>query len=467
MERLRASPSVLDFVMDAQMPATSHFGHATTTRAMARVAAALLLAGALALGLASPVAGETGVERIAGADRVGTAVAVSQAGGDDADVALLAEQSAFPDALVAASLAARRNAPLLFTHGTVLSEPARAEITRLGVDTVLILGGTAVVSEEVEAALVADGLAVERRAGPDRYGTAAAIALDVGAQDEVLLALGEETARAGGWPDAIAAASLAGAPSSPPTLLTTHDAVPETTLEALETLTPQRVRLLGGEAAISADVASELEAAGYEVARAAGVNRYATATAIASAALEDLEAERLRPIAASATSLPDAVLAGALAARLGQPFVFAHPTRGEEHTHAFLRERRERWDGLTLVGGEAAVSEFSEQTLIASLAGEPWSAVAPEPWEAGWEPAAGWETWDALAQCESGGRWDINTGNGFYGGLQFHPDSWRAAGGTGWPHEATREEQIYRGERLQSIQGWGAWPTCARRIGLL
>lgn len=74
--------------------------------------------------------------------------------------------------------------------------------------------------------------------------------------------------------------------------------------------------------------------------------------------------------------------------------------------------------------------------------------------------------WDQLAQCESGGNWSINTGNGFYGGLQFTQSSWEAAGGTGSPANASREEQIARGEQLKSIQGWGAWPACSAKLGL-
>jgi len=74
--------------------------------------------------------------------------------------------------------------------------------------------------------------------------------------------------------------------------------------------------------------------------------------------------------------------------------------------------------------------------------------------------------WDALAECESTSDWAINTGNGFYGGIQFTPRSWRAVGGEGYPHEATRVEQIYRGELLKEIQGWGAWPGCTRKLGL-
>lgn len=74
--------------------------------------------------------------------------------------------------------------------------------------------------------------------------------------------------------------------------------------------------------------------------------------------------------------------------------------------------------------------------------------------------------WERLAQCESGGNWSINTGNGYYGGLQFSLSSWRGVGGSGYPHNASKAEQIRRGERLQDVQGWGAWPTCSRKIGL-
>jgi nucleoid-associated protein YgaU len=75
-------------------------------------------------------------------------------------------------------------------------------------------------------------------------------------------------------------------------------------------------------------------------------------------------------------------------------------------------------------------------------------------------------TWDALAQCESGGNWSINTGNGFSGGLQFTPSTWAAYGGTGSPENASREQQIAVAERVQASQGWGAWPSCSSQLGL-
>jgi resuscitation-promoting factor RpfB len=74
--------------------------------------------------------------------------------------------------------------------------------------------------------------------------------------------------------------------------------------------------------------------------------------------------------------------------------------------------------------------------------------------------------WDKLAQCESGGNWSINTGNGYYGGLQFSLSTWRAHGGSGMPHNASREEQIRIAKKVQASQGWGAWPACSAKLGL-
>ncbi|MFE9743756.1 transglycosylase family protein [Saccharothrix saharensis] len=68
--------------------------------------------------------------------------------------------------------------------------------------------------------------------------------------------------------------------------------------------------------------------------------------------------------------------------------------------------------------------------------------------------------WDTVAACESGGNWSINTGNGYYGGLQFLPSTWTAHGGSGMPHQASREEQIRVAENVMKTQGIGAWPVC-------
>lgn len=74
--------------------------------------------------------------------------------------------------------------------------------------------------------------------------------------------------------------------------------------------------------------------------------------------------------------------------------------------------------------------------------------------------------WDSLAECESGGNWAINTGNGYAGGLQFSPGTWAAYGGTGSAANASREQQIAVAQKVQAGQGWGAWPACAAKLGL-
>lgn len=76
------------------------------------------------------------------------------------------------------------------------------------------------------------------------------------------------------------------------------------------------------------------------------------------------------------------------------------------------------------------------------------------------------DIWNRIAACESGGNWSINTGNGYYGGLQFSEGAWRSVGGSGLANEASRDEQIMRGKMLQERRGWGVWGLCAKKLGL-
>ena len=83
-------------------------------------------------------------------------------------------------------------------------------------------------------------------------------------------------------------------------------------------------------------------------------------------------------------------------------------------------------------------------------------------------PAQAGVNWDAIAQCESGGNWSINTGNGYYGGLQFSRSTWKAYGGGKYAstaNKASRAEQIRIAEKVLDGQGIGAWPTCGRKAG--
>jgi resuscitation-promoting factor RpfB len=81
--------------------------------------------------------------------------------------------------------------------------------------------------------------------------------------------------------------------------------------------------------------------------------------------------------------------------------------------------------------------------------------------------ASGNSVWDALAQCESGGNWAINTGNGYYGGLQFSLGTWQSYGGPGMPHQQSRETQIAIAEKVRAATGgYGSWPHCSQSLGL-
>ena len=106
---------------------------------------------------------------------------------------------------------------------------------------------------------------------------------------------------------------------------------------------------------------------------------------------------------------------------------------------------------------------IARTAVAGAVAGAPLLVAAPAA------NAAPDSAWDKLAQCESGGRWNINTGNGYHGGLQFSPRTWSGFGGKEFApvaHQASREEQIVVAERVLAKQGWNAWPACSRKTGV-
>ncbi|SDD27653.1 LysM peptidoglycan-binding domain-containing protein [Actinokineospora iranica] len=107
----------------------------------------------------------------------------------------------------------------------------------------------------------------------------------------------------------------------------------------------------------------------------------------------------------------------------------------------------------------SAAKRTIARVVVAGVAVGAPMAVAASP------ASADSVNWDAVAQCESGGNWSINTGNGYYGGLQFHPKTWSANGGKGSAHTASREEQIRVAENVLKTQGIGAWPVCGKKAG--
>lgn len=122
--------------------------------------------------------------------------------------------------------------------------------------------------------------------------------------------------------------------------------------------------------------------------------------------------------------------------------------------------RAERYQNDNLVSSDVVNEEILVEAVPAQVA-RGTKPAAPA--------VAGGSVWDALAMCESTGNWAINTGNGFFGGLQFTPSTWLGFGGGAYApsaHLATREEQIAIAEKVLAVQGWGAWPACTAKLGL-
>ena len=123
---------------------------------------------------------------------------------------------------------------------------------------------------------------------------------------------------------------------------------------------------------------------------------------------------------------------------------------------------------ITTRNGEVVATKVLRQEVLR----QPVNAIVKvgtkeEPVAPAVNYASGSTVWDQLAECESGGNWAINTGNGYYGGLQFNLSTWQSYGGTGYPHEASRETQIMIAERVRAATGgYGSWPACSAELGL-
>ena len=116
-----------------------------------------------------------------------------------------------------------------------------------------------------------------------------------------------------------------------------------------------------------------------------------------------------------------------------------------------------------LFSGKGKHRRPSKATRAAAIAGVTGVAIAAPLMAAGSASAATASEWDTVAQCESGGNWSINTGNGYYGGLQFSASTWAAYGGTAYAaqaNQASKSQQIAVAEKVLASQGKGAWPVC-------
>ncbi|MEX2254925.1 MAG: cell wall-binding repeat-containing protein, partial [Acidimicrobiia bacterium] len=197
--------------------------------------------------ISDAVVAQLGATRVAGDDRYGTAAALSAATFDTADVVYVASGRRAADAMVASVAAAAAGAPLLLVEQNTIPDATSAEIARLDPARVVVVGGTAAVSDVVVSALGA-----ERLAGVDRYATSVAVAKALGSSD-LFVARGDNPMDAVSGTPAVAAAGAA-------MLLVQPDAIPTVVRDALAAATPSTITVLGGTDAVSMPVEVDLAA---------------------------------------------------------------------------------------------------------------------------------------------------------------------------------------------------------------
>lgn len=295
--------------------------------------------------------------RLAGSDRVATALEVSRSGWPDGTAAevVLAAGDRYAEALPASVLAAQRGGPLLLVSGGALAEELVAELARLGARRVISIGS---VPLAVDDALYERGVNV-RRVGVanDAAATAAAIATVVGATGgRVVVVSG------GSFADGVSAATLA-AGRGWPVLLATRAYMPQVSVDAWRALGEPPVTVVGGVGVVGSNIQAFLAAD-----RLAGNDRYGTAAAVVDASL-GLGRTLTDVLAATGTSFPDALAAAPLSARRAGVTILVDGSSAaaDGAMQKWLAERRHLVGGVQVLGGATAVTPRAEQALATTL----------------------------------------------------------------------------------------------------
>lgn len=311
-----------------------------------------------------PLVGGDTVGRIAGDDRIATAVALSEEAFGEARDAVLVNADAFPDALTAGPLAAAVEGPTLLTSGAALDPRVADDLYRLGVDRVHLVGGTGVLGDAVRTSLEGMGIEVVRLAGSNRITTAGIVA------DRIAALTGGPAhtaivARADDFADALAAGGLAvvgggvggTAQRTPVPILLIDDASVAEVARIVQRVTFADAPLVvaGGDRAVSTAAADGL---GRAVRRLAGADRYQTAVALASAAT-DAGAGLDMLLIASGVRFPDALAGVPAAAAMGGIVLIVPPDGLEEASSGagFLRASATVADRAALIGGTAVLPD--------------------------------------------------------------------------------------------------------------
>lgn len=346
------------------------------------LAGTLACTGAVLTAGAAPASAVEGFafERLFGDDRYATAAAIATGTFANATTAVLARGNDFADALTGNYLAGALDAPVLLTRTGDLPAATAQALEDLGVQEVVIVGGTSAVSSAVEAELARD-YDVRRLEGPDRYLTAQAVAEDAAGDGTAVGELdGLRTAVLGNgqnFPDVLAAGPLSYAEGFPLTI-TRPAALPAATRELLQDLDIEQVVVVGGDTQVSPVVRAEVEqVTGNDVIVLAGQTRWETAADIAEFAYDQLGFDATHVDLARSDSFADALAGGPHAGAERAPIVLTTPTALHPDTQAVLAERSTALADGHVFGGPAAVDDATKAAAERAAAGT-GLAVTPD-----------------------------------------------------------------------------------------
>ncbi len=307
--------------------------------------------------------------RVAGEDRVGTAIATAFYAFGFADTVIVAPADDYPSALVAAPLAASLRAPVLLTADGQLSPGVGDAITQLGATTAIVIAPDGQLGSGVEADLTAAGVTtIDRIAGADRYAVADGVARRLGGQ-RAWLVQGESADPSRGWPDAVSAGVPAGYEAAP-ILLTRAGDLPGTTATTLTDLGIVDVSIAGGVAAVSQAVEDDLIGRGIAVERVAGADRYETSYLLAQRALE-LGGQSFNTWMVTGTAFADALSSAPAVVSTGGVMIMGD---GQDITRSpaavrYFEDLVYTAPLVTYAGGFAAISQMVEEQVFGILIG--------------------------------------------------------------------------------------------------
>lgn len=291
-------------------------------------------------------------QRIAGQTRYETAAKIAQQGWTSSKYAVIASGEGFADALSAAPLAKKYNAPILLTRSGILDSSTKSELQSLGVKNVFLIGGNASISSDVEVQLKDMGITINRICGENRFETSLAVAKSLGNFTGVVVINGDDK----GFADALSIAPVA-ASQGMPILLTSPNTLPSEVKSFLNSSKYGKTYIVGGTGVVSDSVASQLK----NVTRLAGSSRYGTNAAVLNQFSDTFNYNKV--YVASGVSYPDALSGSVLAAKTNSPLILVGSSV-DSSVMSSVKAQHDKYNNVIVLGGTGVVSDASANIIV-------------------------------------------------------------------------------------------------------